>query len=216
MTTIIGDVHGDIDTLFSLGKGLDRWIQIGDLGWGMTSQYIPKFPDNGRAIRGNHDDPEVARSHPSYLGDYGVTEEGIFYVSGAKTPDFDIKRRMMKAAEENSHPLWWEDEQLSYPELQKACALYEQTKPEIVITHDAPFCLYPALIAAVTVLNPEHRGEPEPNVTSQAFNNMFHNIHRPRYWYFGHWHTTWAINFHGTWFRCVNINEIVTAGTLNA
>lgn len=214
MTAIIGDVHGDIDGLFDLCEGLDGWIQVGDLGWGLTQQPIPEFPGNGKAIRGNHDDPEVAISHPSYLGDYGVTDEGIFFVSGAKTPDFDIHRRMAIAAQENCHPMWWEDEQLNYEQLCQMIALYEETKPDIVVTHDAPFFLYQALIGAVKSLKPDIPGESEPNRTANAFNQMF-NVHKPKYWYFGHWHMTWAMNVQGTWFRCVNINEVAMAGTID-
>lgn len=214
MTAIIGDVHGDIETLFDLGDGLDGWIQVGDLGWGMTHQAIPEFPDNGKAIRGNHDDPEVARAHPSYLGDYGVTDKGIFYVSGAKTPDFDIKRRMALAAKRNCHPMWWEDEQLGYQDLCDMLTLYEQTKPDIVVTHDAPFYLYRALIGAARSINPDGSSEAESNRTATALNQML-DIHQPKFWYFGHWHMDWAMRFKGTWFRCVERNEVVIAGTLD-
>lgn len=214
MTVIIGDIHGDINKLFSLVDGLENWIQVGDLGWGMDHTLIPEFPGNGKAIRGNHDDPEVSRNHPSYLGDYGVTDNGIFYMSGAKTPDFDIKRRKLLAARKNSHPMWWEDEQLSYAELKNACSLYEQTKPDLVITHDAPFFLYPALLGAIATLDPERGGEPDSNITANCLSHMF-SMHSPKIWYFGHWHVTFAMKINGCWFRCLDINEVVTAGTID-
>jgi len=214
MTAIIGDTHGNIEELFDVGDGLDGWIQVGDLGWGFGHRVIPEFPDGGKAIRGNHDDPEVARAHPSYLGDYGVTDEGIFYMSGAKTPDFDIARRFRKAAENNSHPMWWEDEQLSYADLKVACALYKETKPEIVVTHDAPFYLYRALIGASRSIDPDGPSEAESNMTATALNFML-DLYQPKFWYFGHWHMNWAMKFKGCWFRCVAPNDIVIAGTLD-
>lgn len=214
MTAIIGDIHCDIEALFDITDGLNNWIQVGDLGWGLTDHPIPEFPDGGRAIRGNHDNPEVALSHPSYLGDYGLTDQGIFYVSGAKTPDFDIERRKAIAKESKSDLTWWEDEQLSYEHLCEMLALYEKVKPSIVVTHDAPCYLYRALIGAARSIKPYGSSEAESNRTAIALNQML-DIHQPKFWYFGHWHMSWAMHFKGTWFRCVNINEVVLAGTLD-
>ena len=207
MTAIIGDIHGDINGLFDLADGLDGWIQIGDLGWGFTRDPIPEFPDNGKAIRGNHDCPVTAREHPSYLGDYGLTEDGIWYVSGAATPMFDRVRRTPGRD-------WWPDEELGYEELQQMLAAYEQAKPDIVVTHDAPYMLYRGLLGATAIKYPGHVGDPDHNRTAQAFDEMF-SIHRPKLWYFGHWHMKWAYQHGGTWFRCVDINEVVIAGDLD-
>jgi hypothetical protein len=206
MTAIIGDIHGDIPKLFELADGLDDWIQIGDLGWGFVRSTIPKFPGNGKAIRGNHDCPVSAREHPSYLGDFGVTDEGIFFCSGACTPEFDRIRRTAGYD-------WWPDEELSYAELKEMLALYEDTKPDIVVTHDSPYFMYKALLGATATKHGGWAGDPNQNRTSQAFDEMF-SIHRPKFWYFGHWHFPWAMQLKGTWFRCVDINEVVFAGEI--
>jgi predicted phosphodiesterase len=207
MTAIIGDIHADIETLFDIADGLENWIQIGDLGWGFTRDPIPEFPDGGKAIRGNHDCPDTARAHPSYLGDYGVTDDGIFYVSGGCTPDFDRIRRTPGRD-------WWPDEELGWEELQEMISAYEAAKPDIVVTHDAPYFLYRALLAATSVKLNGHIGDPNRNRTASAFDSMF-AVHRPKFWYFGHWHLPFAYQHQGTWFRCVDINEVVIAGHLD-
>lgn len=217
MTTLIGDIHGDIPTLLKLVEGLDNWIQIGDLGVGMGHPYaIPDF-EHGKFIRGNHDDPELSKAHPSYLGEYGTTDEGHFFVSGAQTPGFDIERRQQQAIRHGTHPYWWEDEQLSYEDMQAACQAYLDAKPEVMITHDAPSFLTQALIEAAKVIHPGFgSGHPEPNNTTSAFSHMFlEDAHKPKFWYFGHWHFPFSLYVEGCWFRCVASNELVTVGSIN-
>lgn len=215
---IYGDTHAYFDDLHGLADGLPAGIHVGDFGWGFREidpEIRADFLKWGlRAIRGNHDNPAIAKADELYLGDYGVTEDGIFYVSGAKTPDFDIHRRMMEAELDRRDPSWWPEEQLTYEELQEASVLYEETKPDIVVTHDAPGCLTKALIAAAMTLNPGGPSEPEYNVTTRAFDH-FLNLHRPKYWYFGHWHFNWAFRYRGCWFRCVASNDFCIAGTID-
>lgn len=214
MTTIIGDIHGNIPKLLKLTKNLGNWIQVGDLGVGMGHPHkIPEF-DHGKFIRGNHDDPELSKAHPSYLGDYGTTDEGHFFVSGAATPGFGIKYLQQKAIEEGGHLYWWEDEQLGYEEMKDACRAYLRAKPEVMITHDAPSFLTQALIAAAKAIDPKFgSGYPDPNNTTAAFTHMF-KAHKPKFWYFGHWHIPFSLKVEGCWFRCVASNELVTIGEL--
>lgn len=215
MTTLIGDMHGQIPKLIELTKGLDSWIQIGDLGVGMEHPHeIPEF-DHGKFIRGNHDDPELSKAHPSYLGDYGTTDEGYFFVSGAATPGFAIEYFRQKAIESGGQLYWWEDEQLGYAEMQAACQAYSEAKPEVMITHDAPSFLTQALIEAAKINDPLFgAGHPEPNNTTAAFTHMF-NEHKPKFWYFGHWHFPFCLKVEGCWFRCVASGEKVKVGELD-
>lgn len=216
MTTLIGDIHGDIPSLLDLVDGLKNWIQIGDLGVGMEHTHeIPHFKDGGRFIRGNHDDPELCKAHPSYLGDYGTTDEGYFFVSGAATPGFCIEYFKQKAIESGGHLYWWEDEQLGYEEMKAACQAYLEAKPDIMITHDAPSFLTQALISAAKAVDPLFgAGHPESNNTTAAFTHMFKE-HKPKFWYFGHWHFPFCIKVQGCWFRCVGSEELVTVGMLD-
>lgn len=204
---VIGDVHGHFDDLVNMviDRSDDRFIQIGDLGVGFGPRKAV-LPPNTTWIRGNHDNPSESRNHPRYLGEFGVTDDGIFFVSGAATPEFDRVRRIEGRD-------WWRDEELSYAQLSEAIELYKQTKPSIVIAHDAPLCLYRGLLGAVKVWHPGAGNDLYENTTAKALNEMFF-AHQPDLWYFGHWHISWAMKFQKTWFRCVNIKEMVEIGTL--
>ena len=208
---VIGDIHGHVSILQKLWSKIDGpFIQIGDLGIGFPGDKGDKFeafPRGGKFIRGNHDNPCDARMHPSYLGEYGVTEGEIFYVSGACSPDFDRLHR-------NPGIDWWEEEQLSYADLCRMLELYADTKPRVVVTHDAPFRFYGALLGGTTVRNSGWKGDPNSNRTAKAFDEMM-DAHMPDFWYFGHWHMRWAMKHENTWFRCVDINEVVNIGELD-
>lgn len=214
---IYGDTHADYYDLHGIAEDMPPGIQLGDFGFGFREiepEIREDFMEWGlRAIRGNHDNPAVAKADPLYLGDYGQTEDGIFFVSGAKTPDHDIARRKMESQLDRADPSWWPEEQLSYEELQAAAAAYKEAKPDIMVTHDAPAFLTQALIAAASV-GKILRGEPQANITTRAFEHMF-ELHRPKYWYFGHWHFNWAFCFRGCWFRCVATNDLCIAGTID-
>lgn len=54
-------------------------VQLGDFGIGFPGdEPLPPLPSNTWFLRGNHDNPEAARSHGNYLGDYcSKTIDGI-------------------------------------------------------------------------------------------------------------------------------------------
>jgi Icc-related predicted phosphoesterase len=209
--TFLGDIHGAwgmLNEILKRHKDIPS-IQVGDLGLGFVNSYTflnqrtglwetkggikdPKeFPKKFRFIRGNHDNPEVCRKHPNYLGDYGVDKEtGIFFVSGAwsidvnyRTPDID----------------WWYEEELDYPELQKVIELYEKTKPSVVVSHTCPSSIAKLLAG----------GNFHGSKTENALETMW-EIHKPKYWIFGHWHMVWRKNILGTDFICCAINARIT------
>lgn len=209
-TLFLGDIHGDWATLNDVfQRRLYREIpiiQIGDLGLGFSLKYDyfnhrtglwetkigskdpEKFPDRFRFIRGNHDNPEACRRYPNYMGDYGVdSQTGIFYMSGAKSIDRDNRTIGID---------WWDDEELSTFELQKAIDLYAQTKPKIVISHACP-----STIAKMLSSWKEFHG----SKTETALEMMWSNS-KPKVWIFGHWHMAWRKNVLGTKFICCPIN----------
>lgn len=198
---VIGDIHGNMKVL----KNHSDYLQLGDFGIGFRGTTVPdRLHGNGKFLRGNHDGPAAARSHPDYFGDYGFKDD-IFFVSGAQTPNFD---RVHRTEGVN----WWRDEQLSYEDLSNAAVLYADIKPDVVVTHDCPFFLYRAMLGFNASLGLGW-GDPHPNQTAQLFNQLF-EIHRPKFWYFGHWHVKWAANIRGTWFRCVDVEEVVNIGEI--
>jgi hypothetical protein len=194
---LIGDVHGKFKECKKIvtenpGKTI---IQVGDFGVGFPGQStLPTFPENFYFIRGNHDNPAVARAHPNYLGDYGVKiidDRKVFYLSGAWSIDQRFRR---------SGLTWWYDEELSIKELEDAFELYINERPEIVLSHDCP-----TKVAAHILLRHSLYGNPEvyPTRTGQALSAMF-SAYQPKYWNFGHYHADWEKTIEGTEFQCLN------------
>lgn len=215
----VGDVHGKIPEYRLL---LQRQIpedslvvQIGDLGCGFTEMPESFFSTEDtrihKFIRGNHDSPEIARERGDYLGDYGTFEfdgEKIFFLSGAWSIDH---------GQRTPGKDWWWDEQLNWDQLKDALRLYEETKPDIVITHDAPTAVKNEVLNAYLINGsaPELGSDGTPyrrafmdmsqirnTPTDQALQAMF-EVWQPGDWVFGHYHVQWADWHRGTRFNCL-------------
>ena len=191
---VIGDIHGKTDRYLKL---LVRYrgepsVQLGDFGIGFPGdEPLPLLPDNARFIRGNHDNPEAARSHGNYLGDYGSTMiDGIriFYLSGAWSSDQWCRTEGVN---------WWRGEELGAMDLQAAVDLFAKLKPDIVLTHDGP----EEAIRALQAGRFTHK-EFVRTATGGALNAML-KAHRPGKWIFGHWHSRFRRKIGGTDFRCL-------------
>ena len=195
---VLGDIHGAGGILKQVLQRYrdNRVIQIGDFGLGFHGVPDPPtdaFPDRFSFIRGNHDNPEVCRTYPNYLGDYGVMPEtGIFFLGGAWSTDRAWRTEGID---------WWPDEELSHEDLYKAIDLYEKVKPRYVISHEAP--------TSAAEYIPKRGVTFKPSRTSQALDAML-NISRPEWWVFGHWHLTWKKNLGGTEFICAAINQVIS------
>jgi hypothetical protein len=187
MITIIGDVHGKTHIyqkrLRQHFQGR-RTIQIGDMGIGFKGVGLEKLPDNHKWFRGNHDNPAKCREYSSYLGDYGyLGEDRLFWLAGAWSID-----RIARI----SGISWWPDEELSIKELGEALNLYEQVKPEFVISHEAPHQAAAYLLGAAASAG-DNQGyffskmgcmESRTSVALQAMLDT----HQPKEWVFGHYH----------------------------
>jgi hypothetical protein len=191
---VIGDIHGKTERYLKL---LSRHcgepsVQLGDFVIGFPGDGpLPAVPDNAWFLRGNHDNPEAARSHENYLGDYGSrTIDGIriFYLSGAWSSDQWHRTEGVN---------WWRDEELGVAALEAAVDLYAKMKPQIVLTHDGPDEALRSLLADRSAHKELNR-----TATGGALNAML-EAHRPGKWIFGHWHTRFRKKIGGTEFRCL-------------
>jgi predicted phosphodiesterase len=211
---LLGDIHGQFDKVTRACNKLRKkhgaanytLVQLGDFGLGFQGAekknglWIPNgqppddpesFPEQVKFIRGNHDNPEYCRKYPNYLGDYGFNEEfGLFFVSGAMSHD---KQHRTEGLD------WWVDEELSYSELQNCIDLYAKIKPSIVISHEPPVVAHQAIRKDQRV---------DSSRTSQALQVMW-EIHRPKFWAFGHIHVIFEKVIEGTKFQCAAINQVV-------
>lgn len=188
----IGDIHGKWDAYFKLIKKLDRKsIQVGDFGFGFLPDP-PPWDDDHMFIRGNHDSPEACRKHPNYLGDFGVTDDGIFFVSGAYSVD-----RMWRTIGID----WWEDEELSEEDGAKVLELYKEVKPKIVVAHDCPAPMKEYVVDRFLFDNQRFI-----NRTSDGLMTDMIAVHKPELWVFGHYHCSTVTNIDGV--QYVSLNEL--------
>lgn len=168
---------------------------------GRPGVHLPELPPEHKFIRGNHDDPQLCREHPNYLGDYGyLPDDNLFFLSGALTASWRVLQ---------NSKYWFADEQLSDTQLGEALELYARTKPSLVVSHDGPS------EAACEVLKDLHgnyydakRGGIESR-TCAALQEMF-EIHQPEVWFFGHYHVKREFALRGTNFLC--LTEMGTTG----
>jgi hypothetical protein len=149
------------------------YLICGDVGLGFQGYPYPeKFPDNIKFIAGNHDNPSCYKKHPNYLGDYGFIKEiDLFYISGAWSIDYQLRTPGVD---------WWENEELSYTELQKAIELYKECKPKYMVSHDCPLSVSNNIFHL-------HWKDRKQSRTSLALDEMFKSW-QPEQWGFSHWH----------------------------
>ena len=221
---LVGDVHGEYAAYKKLLTNTRYSIQLGDMGFDYTS-ITNVNPDQHKFLPGNHEgyhkeyqegvlptevdaDPfyeivgeqvyRYTRLPPNFLGHYGVwkvpdTQPGklsgdIFFVRGANS----IDRRYRTFGVD-----WFHEEQLSFNQFNDAIQLYEDTKPDFVISHDCPEMWLPDLIN-------HDWGHMEHTMTNAGLQRMW-DAHEPRLWVFAHHHRTWHQRRGNTLFICLNI-----------
>lgn len=190
--TVIGDVHGKYKRYHEIIREKNRHpftIQIGDFGFDYeTLKNVD--PKHHVFIGGNHDNYDKVKDCPNYLGDFGYTVNfnglDFFYYRGAWSID-----RIYRTIGID----WWEQEQVSMENFAKAKELYEQIKPDVMLTHDCPESIISYL------LPPNYRIY--KNTTCCALQSLF-EIHQPKIWIFGHYHVSWSKIINNTEFRCLN------------
>ena len=176
----IGDIHGNMKNYEELISQVPRSIQVGDFGHGFTK--IPEYPKSHVHLRGNHDDPALAKVHPNFLGEYGIYKD-YFYVSGAYSRDGS--KRILGVS-------LFANEEISYLEFQKVFELsYEYQGIKKVVSHDAPEDVYGYT-----------------SLTSIALSKVF-QILRPELWVYGHHHEYKETFIKGCRFICAPKESII-------
>lgn len=196
----IGDIHGKwleyLNVIHDPKNPCSESVQIGDFGLGFQQRQehvdyvfgeMNKENHNHRFIRGNHDSPAECKANQNWIPD-GLTENGMMFVGGAHS--IDQAHRVPGVS-------WWEDEELSYQELGEMIAKYEEYKPDVMVTHDAPDVIARHLFPYYRKNDPMCNSR-----TRNAFETMF-TIHKPKLWIFGHWHESINTNILGTDFVCL-------------
>ena len=193
MLWVIGDVHGYISSYEKICARLHKFdpgavtIQVGDMGVGFKGVPAPRCGPNDFWIAGNHDDALVCERCPGNLGDFGARQlcgYSVFFLRGAMSTD----RRLRREGE-----TWWAYEELTDQQLDEAVRLYEQVRPQVVITHDCPR----------QIRDRWFRGQFDESRTVDALSRMF-ETNQPLYWAFGHHHHPRQEEYRGTHFICVH------------
>jgi len=165
-------------------------IQVGDFGLGFPGWQKTdpqKLKGNHYFIRGNHDNPEVCQHHPNYLGDFGFKEDWnkLFFVGGGYSIDQEWRTQGVS---------WWPDEEIAYSVMMdKILPLYEQSRPNIVVTHDCP-------MAIRRYLSSHHVDEEADRSRTIACLDSMFEVHKPVYWFHGHHHMSHRADILGTKF----------------
>jgi hypothetical protein len=210
---IIGDVHGQIhpDDLLAgtsrpyldLIAGAPYSIQVGDMRDGETYEQLTAHVDAGRHrfFPGNHD--HYDQLPPHCLGDFGAVCWGgvdCFFVRGAESTDREI---LVNLGRKLGKTLWFAEEELTDEQMRAAEQAYQQARPRVVLSHDAP-----TELAHLVWQHARRLGPPKPGVTfrpsrTNEFLMRLLEQHAPRLWAFGHHHRDWRYRDGDTLFVCV-------------
>ena len=185
---VIGDVHGKI---FNYKDIIRRRpfpsIQLGDMGFKKNYERLNKSvdPEQHRFIPGNHDEYPCLPRHALHRPYDYMTLGGVsfFYVRGANSTDKQYRIRGVS---------WWEEEEITQRQADKALEVYLKRKPELMLTHDCPWSIIPLLF--------KYRGI--KSRTGQLLDAML-TKHKPKKWIFGHHHINKKKIIRDTEFICL-------------
>jgi len=147
---------------------------------------VVKYDPRHRWITGNHDDPGLSHKHRYCLSPWGYDPKmDLFWISGGYSID-----RAYRTIDID----WWEDEEISYEELQKAVDIFHQAKPRYVASHECP-------ATAQFGMFPDTTKRLINNRTKLAMEEMLMG-HQPEIWVFGHYHLAKRKQIGQTYFVC--------------
>lgn len=196
--TLIGDLHQKYARYHNIIRQTKKYpytIQLGDFGLGNFETLDHVDPNHHKIIGGNHCNYDKIVNYPHWLGDYGTyTLNGVsfFFMRGA----YSIDRQYRTIGVD-----WWEQEQLSVEQFEKAKELYRKVKPEIFLAHDCPD------MVAATYLEPWQ--QKFNNFTGYALQELM-NIYQPKTFFHCHWHFSRVTKMGRTKYYCLNELETLT------
>lgn len=202
---LIGDIHCDVMAYMQIlqiaeSKEQDS-IQLGDLCINHAKFYSQLnhlfTPQQSHTFfGGNHDDYSI--KHDKNMGDFGMYNKDIFWVRGAYSVDKFIRQ--------NRGMHWDDKEELSNEQMSQCIELYRQSKPSIVLSHEAPRFIADIIGSPDVLRMFGYEPSTFSTRTSEFLQNLY-EIHQPSEWYFGHYHKSWKKLIGPTLFRCLNIGE---------
>lgn len=204
---LIGDIHGKFNTYLQIIKGAEHSIQIGDMGY--TYEPLKGLGLNHRFFAGNHDNHDIldkAIIAPHWLGKYGELNGDMFFVGGGFSIDKRVRQQMH--AQGAWPKTYFENEELTYKEFQRAIDLYTLLRPKIMLSHEAPRSIVNRFTDGRILKEFGYDPATFTTLTSEALQIMF-EVHQPEAWYFGHYHVPWSGEIGGTKFTCIDEHDFV-------
>ncbi len=204
MITIIGDVHGKLSEYRKLTEKYKYTVQVGDMGF-RYEQLNEVDPDFHRFFGGNHENYDHYPTMRHSLGEFGAFElNGVkfFFVRGAFSIDVGFRLPGID---------WWPQEELTIPQCGKCLNLYQQIKPDLVLTHDAPLAIT-EMIGNPKVLEMFGFDPDTFSTNTQTLLQCMLESHQPSKWFFGHHHKSIQIKYKGVEFQCLNELETADVG----
>lgn len=198
---VIGDVHGRYKEYLDLIKDQEYSIQVGDMGFDYST-IASRDVKRHLFLLGNHEQERSAIKDKGCLKTFGMRSLknfDFFYLSGSFSIDW--QRRMINYLHYNIKT-WNDNEELSCESLKSALEAYKQLKPEYVFTHDAPLSVARKIGNHRILSNFGYDPESFMTRTQLTLEFMFAN-HKPKMWFFGHFHTPVNIDVEGTNFICL-------------
>ncbi len=190
---VIGDVHGRIDEYYKiLQKHKPEYsICVGDFGFKKEHEWFIKNIDytKHKINFGNHDDTTFLNenySRGNYTYYHGYDNE-LMTVRGADSIDKQYRIDGIS---------WWQNEELSYQEMNEAVGTYIKNKPSVMITHDCPQSIRDKIFNIK-----------DASLTSHGLQVML-DSHKPDLWIFGHHHKSIDIIVDNVRFKCLNELEM--------
>ena len=226
---ICGDIHGYLKKLVYMAVEQYKInnasiIICGDFGVGFESKQhldieykkcLPRLEDHDitlYAIRGNHDDPEYFKDPEKYnysrlkfLEDHKVYEiEGrqIYTIGGANSVDYAWRVEWNNDPEHKrkGRKVWWEDEDLIQLPVEKLST----NTVDIVVSHEAPLSFSPI------ISRPEGLDSAQYSriLASRTYLNEVLKAMNMKYWFYGHYHTSYSGSYNEVLWRCLNELEL--------
>ncbi len=228
MIILIGDVHGEFKELTAkLERSNVResyFIQVGDFGLGFKKKEVESdelevlnsFLITGNnhlyVIRGNHDNPKYFKapsglSNITFLADYSLLElEGQTILLAGGAISIDRMARVLDVS-------YWPGEAFGYDETLLEKRIKGVTKIDIVVTHNAPEKFYPTELADIVVAYALRDGpllweiKKDRYRHSQLLDFLIHKKLKPKFWYYGHFHSSYSDKHKGIKYRVLDCSE---------
>lgn len=194
MIRVIGDVHGKYEEYAAIAEKSEYSVQIGDFGfhtqW-VKLNYSTLPSDKHKVIAGNHDDYDIAPSYRNYLGDYGeYTLNGVkfFFVRGGLSID-RVNRLLTQFS--TREKTYWSQEELNLVQMMDCLRVYQEAKPDIVLTH-VPCSTFSKVMSPDDSILQRFRFHEGFKENHQLLGDEMLKVHEPKLWISAHFHQSYC------------------------